>query len=84
MLLLLTQLQKKLQLDHKTNITQNHQKIELCGRLPVEDLKKLLSSRWVGGVEMWRQAEKHRDAVWHREVVKRVVDKNWKGYLGSE
>ena len=31
--------QQKLQLDYKTNITQNHQKIELYGSLTTKDLK---------------------------------------------
>ena len=88
---LLTQLQKKrLQLNHKTNITQNHQKIKLYESLTSMDLKKPHSSRWVGGAEMWRQAETHRDTVWCREAVEQVaphshvVDKNWEEYLGSE
>ena len=45
MLLLLTQLQKILQLDHKTNITQDHQKI---GNLTTKDIKKLHLCRQVG------------------------------------
>ena len=51
---LLPQPQQKLQLDYKTNITQNHQKIDLCGSLTTKKLKKPPSSRCLGGVEMWR------------------------------
>ena len=51
MLCLLTQLQKKLQLDYKTDTTQNCQKIELYGSLTAKDLKKPHLSRWVGGAE---------------------------------
>ena len=45
---------KELQLNLKTNNTQNSQKIELCGSQTTEDLKKPQSSRWVGGAEMQR------------------------------
>ena len=44
---------KKLQLDLKTNDTQNHQKIELYGSPTTKDLKPH-SSRQVGGKEMQR------------------------------
>ena len=43
---LLTQPQQKLQLDYKTNITQNPQKIQLYGSLTTKELKKPHSSRW--------------------------------------
>ena len=55
-LCLLIQLQKKLQLDLKTNITQHLQKIELYESPTTKDLKKPHSSRWVGG------AERHGDS----------------------
>ena len=90
MLHLLEQPQRELQLDLKANDSQNHQKIELYGSLTTKDLKKPNSSRQVGGVEMWICAERHRVAVWLREVVEwevphsHVVDKNQEGYLGSE
>ena len=53
------QLQQKLKLNYKTNITQICHKIELYGSLTTEDLKKPHSSRWVGGEETWR----HREAL---------------------
>ena len=65
MLHLLTQLQKKLQPDLKTNTTQSRQKIELHGSPATKDLKKPHSSRWVGGVEGWKggdaEAQRHRE-----------------------
>ena len=75
----LTQQQQKLQLNYKTTITQNHQKIELYGSSTTKELKKSSSFRWVGGAEMRRL----RDAEW---VVPHssVVDKNRGQYLGSE
>ena len=57
----LAQPQQKLQLNYKTTITQKHQKIKLYGSLTTKKLKKSHSSRQVGGVEMWRHAEKPRD-----------------------
>ena len=45
----LAQPQKELQLNLKTNTTQNCQKIELYGSLTTKDLKKPHSSRRVGG-----------------------------------
>ena len=48
---LLAEPQQKLQLDYKTTITQNHQKIELYGSSTTKELKKSHSSRWVGGEE---------------------------------
>ena len=56
MLHLLTQLQKKLQPDLKTNTTQSRQKIELHGSPATKDLKKPHSSRWVEEAEMQRGA----------------------------
>ena len=57
----LTQLQKKLQVDYKTNISQKSQKIDLCGGLTTKDLKTLHSSRWVGGTEIQRHTQRCRD-----------------------
>ena len=51
MLHLLAQLQKELQLNLKTNNTQNCQKIELHGSLTTKDLKKPHSSRQVERAE---------------------------------
>ena len=68
MVCLLAQLQKKLQLDYKTNITQKHHKIELKGSPTTKELKKPHSSRWVEGAEMCRHAERCRDAQGHRDV----------------
>ena len=58
---LLTQPKQKLQLNEKTIIIQNHQKIEWYESPTTRELKKSYSSRWVGGVEMWRQVERCRD-----------------------
>ena len=44
--------QKEIQLDLKTNNTQNWQKTKLYGNLTTEDLKKPHSSRQVGRAEM--------------------------------
>ena len=85
MLCLFTQLQKKLQLDYKTNVTQNHQKIKLHRSLTTKNLKKPHSFRQVGRAEMWRGTERCGAAKWCGEAVEqvvphsRVVDKNWKG-----
>ena len=90
---LCAQLQQKLQLDYKTNITLNLQKIKLCGSLTTKELKKPHSSRWEGGTGTWRHAERcgevqraaerHGDVKW---VVPHpcVVDKNREGCLGSK
>ena len=51
MLSLLAQLQKKLQLDYKTNITQNCQKTELYGNLA----KDLRSHIHVTSIQMGRK-----------------------------
>ena len=48
---LLAQPEQKLQLDYKTSITYYHQKIELCGSPTIKELKKIHSSRWVGGAD---------------------------------
>ena len=87
MLCLLVQPQRELQLNLKTNNTQNCQKIELYGSLTTKDLKQPHSSRHVGGTEMQRRVEKQGDVVWHGEAVaeateqavphSHVVDKNW-------
>ena len=58
MLFLHGQLQQKLQLVYKTNITQIHQKIQLYGSQITKDLKQPHLSRLVGGAE----------TQWHREV----------------
>ncbi|KAF6095114.1 hypothetical protein HJG60_012086 [Phyllostomus discolor] len=66
MLPLFAQHKKELQLNIKTNNTQNCQKIELYGSLTTKDLKKSPSSRWVGGAEMetrWRGEEVWREVV---------------------
>ena len=60
MLRFLTQPQKELQLNLKTNNTQNSQKIELYGSLTTKDLKKPHLSRWVGGAETGQRAK----AMW--------------------
>ena len=52
---LLTQPQQKLQLNYKTTITQNCQKIKLYGHPKIKELKKSHSSRPVGGAEMRSQ-----------------------------
>ena len=59
----LTQLQKKLHRDYKTNNTQNLQKINLYGSPTTKDLKKPHSSRWVGGAETWRENERHGEVA---------------------
>ena len=58
----LTQPQQKLQLNYKTTITQNHQKIELYGSSTTKELKWLHSSRWVGGAKTQTHAKMHGDA----------------------
>ena len=70
--------------DYKTNVTQNHQKIELYGNLTTKDLKNPHSSRQIGREEMQRSMER-----WHGDTEgavprPRVLDKNWKGYPRSE
>ena len=79
------QSQQKLQLDYKTNITQNSQKIELYESPTTKGLKKSHSSRQVGGAEMKtrRDVQRHGDA---EQVAPppRVVDKNREGNLRSE
>ena len=62
MLRLLVHPQKELQLDLKTNNAQNPKKTQLYGSPTTKDLKKPHSSRWVGGEEMWRWVERHREA----------------------
>ena len=64
------QLDQKLQLDYKTNISQICQKIELYGSPITKDLKKPHSSRRVGGLERQRGAE--------REEQQRSID-TWSG-----
>ena len=54
---LLTPPQQKLQLNYKTTITQNCQKIELYGSPTTKELNKSHSSRQVGGEEMQRYVE---------------------------
>ena len=63
---ILTQPQQKLQLDYKTNITQNHQNIKLYGSLTTKELKKPHSSRWVGGAKRWNvQSHTH---IWYVKI----------------
>ena len=57
--------QKELQLNLKTNNTENCQKIELYGSLTTKGLNKPQSSRWVGEAETWRWVERQGDMVWH-------------------
>ena len=68
MLRLLTQLQQKLQVGYKTNITQIHQKIELYGSPTTKDLKKPHSSRRVGEAEMWKDRERWRGLGRHEDL----------------
>ena len=89
MLCNLVQPQKELQLDMKTNNTQNHQEIRLYGSLTPKDLKKAHSFRWVGGAESQRVGEKRGDVLWCREVVAvkrwshiQLWWKNREGYVG--
>ena len=44
----------KLQLNYRTIITQNCQKIELYGSGTTKELKKPHSPRWIGGGKGWR------------------------------
>ena len=53
---LLTQPQQKLQLNYKTNITQNYQKIEVYESMTTKELKKSIHLRGVEGAEMRREA----------------------------
>ena len=65
-----------LQLNYKTTITQNCQKIELYGSQTTKKLTKSHSSRRVGGQ---RCVDKRcGTAVPHPHM----VDKNWERYLG--
>ena len=66
MLHLLAQLQKELQLNLKTNNTQNCQKIELHGSLTTKDLKKPHSSRQVERAETqrWGTEARRHGVVW--------------------
>ena len=93
MLCLLAQPQRELELNLKTNNTQNCQKIKLYGSSTTKHLKKPHSSRWVVGVESQRQAESCRDRIWYKDVAamaeqtiphSHIVDKNREGYLGSK
>ena len=70
MLCLFSQPQKELQLDLKTNKTQNCQKIELYVSLTTKDLKKPHSSRQVGRVEMTGQTGMGGE-VWRPSVAQR-------------
>ena len=78
---LLAQPQQKLQLNYKTTITQNCQKIELYGSSTTKELKSH-SFRHVEVVEM-KRCRNHRDMEWTAPHP-RVVDKNWEGCLRSE
>ena len=79
MLHLHAQLQQKLQLDYKTNITPIYQKIKLYASLTTKDLKKPRSFRLVGGTERQRGAERCGDAAEWVVPHSCVVDKNWQG-----
>ena len=57
-LCLLAQPQKELQLNLKSNNTQNCQKIELYGIPTTKDLKNSHSSRWAGRMETQGQTER--------------------------
>ena len=80
MLHVLSQLQKKLQLDLKTNNTQDLQNIKLYGSLTTKDYRSHIhpdgQEEW-RGVETWCGAETVEWVVPHSHV----VDKNWEGYL---
>ena len=76
---LLAQPQQKLQLNYKTTITQNHQKIELYGSLTTKELKKSHSSRGLGGPETRRRGDEGGGAHTHVWWIK-----NLEGYLGNE
>ena len=97
MLHLLTQPQKELQLDLKTNNTQNHQKIKLHGSPTDQGFKEVtfIQMERRGGVTEMSREEQSREV--QRGVVQRgshtaeqmvshshMLDRNWKGYLGSE
>ena len=58
---LLMQTQEELQLDLKANNTKRHQKIKLGGSLTNKNLKKIHSSRLVGGAQTQRWAERCGD-----------------------
>ena len=57
----------KIPLLYKTNITQNHKEIQLCGNLTTKELKKSHSFRQVGGAETWRWGEMCMEA-WRQET----------------
>ena len=91
MLCLLVQPQKELQLDLKTNNTQNHQKIELYGSPTTKDLEVIFIQMGRRGrnAEMGREAQRcsvtQRGGGSGKEVPhSRVVDKNQEVYLGGE
>ena len=65
MLLLLTQLQKKLHLDYKTNNIKYPQKIESYGSPTTKDLRNPHSSRHIRGPETQRE-ERCTEAQRHR------------------
>ena len=67
-LLIFAQVQKKLQLDYKTNIMRNHQKIKLYGSPKRKDLKKPHSSTQGEGAEMQRYTQTFREVETHREA----------------
>ena len=56
---------EKLQLDYKTSITHNHQKIKMYGSLTTKELKKSHSSRRVGGLERQGKAGRYGWVVPH-------------------
>ena len=64
----------------KTKNNQNGQKIKLYGSLTTKELKKKLSSRWVGGVEMGSRGgeDKQQGCGWRPGAGERVA-----GQLGE-
>ena len=70
----LAQPQQKLQLNYKTTITQNHQKIELYGSLDNQGTKEVTL------IQMGRRWGDTEEAIPHPHV----VDKNWDRCLRSE
>ena len=74
---------KKLQLDYKTNITQNCQKIELYISPKTTDLKKPHSSRWAGGAETQREVKICGGAAELEVPHPHVVDKNQEESSGA-
>ena len=89
---LLAQPQQKLQLNCKTNVTQQCQKINLYGSLTTKELKKVTyiqMGRRGRDEEMQRGSQRRGDAEWGMDMEQAaphpcVVDKNKEGYLQSK